>query len=254
MIARHNRCVTTAAWWISAVIAGSLATSSATFAQARNACGSEVVFPPDARPYGADYETWAVRYFQWSTAFPATANPAADNAPPDANQAGRVWYLATVTGSRTVTRQITVPVHTALFFTALSIRSNNADCPESTQLTVEELTQQVKDLWGSALRASVTIDGVPLAGLEDLQNTPYLVQTDGYSVTLSDHDNQEAAGGLECIPDGATISPNVARGVFVMVKPLPVGHHTIHITGVAGPEEDPAFVKDVTYQIDVVRH
>jgi len=210
-------------------------------------------FPPDSEPYGVSYEEWAERYQQWLFGFPATANPAADNAPPESNQSGRVWYLATVTGSRSVTRHMTVPAHTALFFSALSIRVNNKECPEDTTFSTAELTAKAEELWQTALTASVTIDGREVEGFDDLQTSPFLVQTDAFEATLADHDNLQAAGGLTCVPDGITIYPNVARGVYLMVKPLSLGHHTIRIVGVAGPPDDPAFEKDVTYEIDVVR-
>jgi hypothetical protein len=211
------------------------------------------VFPPDIRPYGVSYEEWAERYLQYTLAFPATQNPAADNAPPEAGQPRGVWFLPTVTGNRTVTRSITVPAFTPLFFGALSIRTNNTECPTDTSLTVDELTARTQELWATALEASVSIDGEPVPGLEDPQTTPYLVQTGPFPITLADHDNQVADGGLTCVPDGATLEPNVARGVFLMVRPLAVGQHTIRIRGVAGPPDAPAFTKDVTYEIEVVR-
>ncbi|MET0387187.1 MAG: hypothetical protein ABW321_14560 [Polyangiales bacterium] len=216
-------------------------------------CPRELVFPPDAEPYGKSYEDWVIRYQQWSIAFPATASPDYDTAPADEGQPRGVWFLPSVTGDRTVTRHMTVPAHTPLFVGALSIRSNNIECPVNTELTVDELIANAAEMWTGALEASVTIDGEVVPGLEDLQTSPYLVQTGGYAVTLADHDNQVAANGQECVPDGITISPNVSRGVFLMVKPLGPGHHTVRVVGIAGPEEDPAFVKDATYEIDVVR-
>ena len=143
----------------------------------------------------------------------------------------------------------TTPV---LFLSALSLRSNNTECPTDTTYSVDELFGIAEELWTTAIEASVVIDGEPVAGLEDPQTTPYLFRTGPFPITLADHDNQLAANGLTCVPDGITIEPNVAIGVFLMVRPLPIGSHTIQIRGVAGPEEDPAFTKDVTYQIEVV--
>ena len=211
------------------------------------------VFSPNASPYGASYEAWAARYLQWTMAFPATANPAADTAPPEADQPRGVWFLPSVTGNRTVTRTMTVPAHTPLFLAALTIRVNNTECPTDTEYTVDELFELAREQWATALETRVTIDGVDVADLEDPQTTPYLVETGPFAITLADHDNQLAANGLTCVPDGVTLEPNVARGVFLMVRPLSIGQHTIRIRGVAGPPEAPAFVKDVTYEIEVVR-
>ena len=60
-----------------------------------------------------------------------------------------------------------------------------------------------------------------------------------------------AATGTPCFPDGGTID-QVAVGAFLMVKPLPVGQHTIRVVGAAGPLPNPFFVKDATYQITVI--
>jgi hypothetical protein len=211
------------------------------------------VFLPEARPYGLSYEQWAVRYLQWSVAFPATANPAADNAPAEAGQTRGVWILPSVTGNRTVTRSVTVPAHTPLLVAALSLRVNNTECPTDTEYTLDELFERVRAQWEVARETHVTIDGVEVAELDDPQTSPYLVEAGPFPITLADHDNQLAAGGLSCVPDEVTLEPNVARGVFLMVRPLSLGSHTIQIRAVAGPPEAPVFVKDVTYQIDVVR-
>lgn len=212
-----------------------------------------LVFSPQASPYGVSYEEWAERFLQWAIAFPATANPAADNAPVEANQPRGVWFLPSVTGNRTVTRTLIVPAHTALFLSALSIRVNNTECPTDTDFTVDELFERAREQWDVAIETRVTIDGVDVSGLEDPQTSPYVFEAGPFPITLADHDNQLAANGASCVPDGITIEPNVARGVFLMVRPLPVGAHTIRIRGVAGPPEAPAFVKDVTYEIEVVR-
>jgi len=71
-------------------------------------------------------------------AFPATANPAADTAPPETGQPRGVWFLPSVTGDRTLTRQLTVPAHTPLLAAVLTIRTNNTECPTDTNLTVDE--------------------------------------------------------------------------------------------------------------------
>ena len=63
-------------------------------------------------------------------------------------------------------------------------------------------------------------------------------------------DNLIAAGGTPCFPNGGSID-TVAVGAFLMVKPLAVGHHTIRVTGAAGPLANPFFVKDATYEITV---
>lgn len=238
---------------LGAAVAVAIAFNAPVPALAEECSPQSLVFSPHAAPYGTTYEAWAVRYLQWGISFPATANPAADTAPVEAGQPHGVWFLPSVTGNRTVIRTVTVPAHTPLFLGALSIRVNNTECPTDTEDTVEELFERAGEQWETAVETRVTIDGVAIPGLEDPQTSPYLVETGPFPITLADHDNQLAANGLTCVPDGVTLEPNVALGVFLMARPLPIGQHTIRIRGVAGPPDAPAFVKDVTYQIEVVR-
>jgi hypothetical protein len=224
--------------------------ASPAFAGKGNA-GNPSIMPPQSNPHGLSYAEWAERYWQWSLSFPATANPAADTAPPESGQSGPVWFLPSVTGNRTVTRHMTIPAGTFLFFPALSVFQNNADCPVNTTFTQEELLEQANGAWDFAASLTVCIiDGAPVKGLENPQTTPYRVQTDLFYVTVADHDNIIAATGTPCFPDGGTIDM-VSVGAFLMVKPLPVGHHIIRVVGAAGPLPTPFFVKDATYNITV---
>jgi hypothetical protein len=215
------------------------------------------VFPPQSHPYGESYAEWAARYWQWSMSFPANADPGNDTAPVSSDQSGKVWFLPGVRGGATVTRQITVPHGKALFFPALSVFYNNADCPVNTTFTEEELLAQANGAWDFAAKLTeCSIDGVPVKGLENPQTSAYRLQTGGFDVTVADHDNLLAnVYGVPCFPDGGTID-QVAVGAFLMIKPLPPGRHTIQIVGAAGPPSPPDaffFVKDITYEITVVR-
>lgn len=235
--------------WIGLVLLG--ATASPAFAAGVGNLGNPNIMPPQSAPYDLSYAEWAERYWQWSLSFPATANPSADSAPPESNQSGPVWFLASVTGNRTVTRLMTIPAGTSLFFPALSVFYNNADCPVNTTDPVEVMLANANGSWDFAASLTVCIiDGVPVKGLEDPQETPYRLETDLFYVTVADHDNIIAATGTPCFPDGGTIDM-VSVGAFLMVKPLPVGRHTVRIVGAAGPLPTPFFVKDATYEITV---
>lgn len=236
--------------WALAVGALLAAASPQAFAGNGNQ-GNPNVSPPQSQPNDLSYADWAARYWQWGLSFQATANPAADTAPPESNQSGPVWFLPSVTGNRSVTRQMTIPSGTFLFFPTLSVYYNNADCPVNTTYTEAELLEQANGAWDfAASLTACSIDGVPVQGLESPQATAYRVQTSLFWVTVADHDNLIAASGATCFPDGGSID-TVAVGAFLMVKPLPVGHHTIRVTGAAGPLDDPFFVKDATYDITV---
>ena len=229
--------------WVSAVVGLSLLLASAAPALAGNENRhNPQVFPPQSHPFDASYEEWAARYWQWAQSFPSTANPGDGSAPPKSGQSGDVWFLASASGPP-VTRTITVPYGKGLFFPAVSVYNNNAACPVPTTYPVEVLWSQVNGFWPSVTLTSVTIDGVPVAGLENPQTTPYLLRQTVFKVTVANHHNLLAG---DCVLDGGVV-PTVAVGAFLMVKPLPIGHHIIEIVGAAPPH----LSKDVTYEITV---
>ena len=218
--------------------------------------------PPlaETRPYGKTYGEWSAKWWQWTMAFPSTADPASNTAPPDSAQSGKVWFLATahgsvtVGGSATVTRSLTVPKGKALFFPVLSVIDDNTGCPSYNDplLTADQLAAQAADIFTAVSETTCTIDGVPVQGLADPQHSPYRVQSPAFTYTVASHNNLLAAiFDGPCIPDGITVTPAVSDGVFLMLAPLSDGQHTIHFVGVVGPVASPFFFKDIIYNITV---
>ena len=228
--------------------------------------GYPAIAPPfvPTTPYGLTYSQWAAKYWQWTLAFPATADPASDTAPPDSRQSGPVWFLAgahgsaLVNGKATVTRQITVPEATALFFAVLSIFEDNTGRPtyDNPVLTVPQLADQVQNEWNSVASGTFcTIDGVPVNGLANPINSTYLIQSPPFSYTLApSHNLLASAFGESSVPNGTTVGPAIAEGVFLMVSPLAAGGiHTIRFGGVAAAPAShrPFLAWDITYYITV---
>lgn len=235
-----------------------LLTATASSAVAGDLLFQPQIIPPNALLGKLGYEELLAKWSQWTLSFPASADPAADTAPQESNQSGPVWFLAglhasaAAGGSGTVSRQITIPPGTALFFPVLSVWSDNSGCPNFTDLTVEQLRAGNAGNWSAVTETTCTIDGVAVRGLADPQTTPYLIQSPAFSYTLADHDNLLAADfGEPCIPDGLTVSPAVAEGVCLLLTPLPPGNHTIHFVGIVGPIEAPFVQFDETYEVSV---
>lgn len=215
--------------------------------------GNPNIMPPQSHPYGLSYAEWAERFWQWAHSFPSTANPANGTAPPESAQSGSVWFLASapfspVLGAATA-RDITIPAGTSLFSPVSSFFNSNQTLPEDTTFTEEELLEQANDIWDSvAVSTECIIDGVPVRGLENPQGTVYRVETDLFSVTVADHDNVQAGDG---VLDGETVD-ELTVGVFLMIKPLKVGKHTVRLVGVIEPAPGFVLTKDVTYTVTVV--
>jgi hypothetical protein len=213
--------------------------------------GQSLVFPPQAHPYGVSYQEWAARYWQRTLSLPVDA--ASYAAPLSDGQSGEVWVLASPLGiPPTETFQFSIPEGKAMLISPLTFWADNANCPSFTDFTVDELRAQVSAEWSQVSETSFTIDGVTIPGLTNPQDSPYLFDSTVFSYTLPDHDTYPAVlFGATCIANGTTIDGAVAEGEFLMVKPLPVGQHLIHMTAVFGPASSPFLVVDITFVITV---
>ena len=219
------------------------------------------ILPPQSRAYGFSYGEWAAQWWAWTLSFPVSADPANDSAPLDSNQSGEVWFLPGAhiksTGTISViTHQSTAPAGKALFFPVLTYWADDSDCPVFDTFTPEELLAFDTTAWDANVTLlSCTIDGVPVQGLSDPIHSSYRVQTPPFSYTLASHDNLLnnffAVGLLSCNLDGVTVYPAEADGVFLMLAPLSVGQHTIHVFAVIGPLAHPQSEKDITYQLTI---
>jgi hypothetical protein len=218
------------------------------------ALANDGVIPPvvASRPYGHTYAEWLAKWWQWSLAFPYNADPEAGTADISANQSGKVWFLPAPLGGATATRAGTVPAGTALFVPVLTFEADNTGCPTYTDFTAAQLAELAVGGWGTVTATSCSIDGVAVAGMENPTNSDFLVETPPFSYTVASHDNVLAnyPGFVNetCIPDGISVYPTVAIGVCVLIHPLSVGAHTIHI-GAANPTFGIAY--DVTFSITV---
>ncbi len=225
------------------------------------------VLPPNSTPHGQTYGEWAAAWSQWAYSMPVTQNPLFDTADCSAGQSDHVWFLGGVFGGSGlgVERSCTIPPGTALFFPVVNITVDNTGCADSlcppTTFTVDELRAIAKSSMDAASDLSCTIDGVAVRGLS--APSPYRVQSPVFSYTLPADPNNlinwllntigcyptpPPDGG--CYADGATVTPVVADGFYLMVAPLSAGEHTIRFAGslFGSPFED------ITYHITVARH
>jgi hypothetical protein len=252
-----NRILVAAQWLPALAVSALLTTAVAPALADDEDVYSPGVIPPvvPTHPYGLTYSEWLAKWWQWSLAFPVSADPEYGTADISAKQSGDVWFLPAPLGGGTGTRTGTVPEGTALFVPVLTFEADNTGCPTYTDFTAAQLAALVQGGWSAVTTTSCTIDGVAVAGMDNPTNSVYLVQTQPFSYKLAAYDNVLANYmgfvGETCIPDGTTVSPTVAEGICVMIRPLSVGTHTIHI-GAAAPTYGLAY--DVTFDITVAPH
>jgi hypothetical protein len=215
--------------------------------------GNPRVAPPQSNPYGQSYSQWSAAWWQYALSIPTDQSPFLDTSGVNfsVGQTGNVWYLSgtfclnpngqpcTSFNPATVVRDVTLRSGISLFFPILNSEADNLNFVTGQQdlgFTIPELRAQAKAFIDDTVgHLTCTIDGTPVQNL-DL----FRVTSPVFSYTLP-------ANNIAGVP-AQTVFPAVSDGVFLMVRPLSVGQHTIHFTGAA---PDFNFALDVTYNITV---
>ena len=198
------------------------------------------VIPPNANPYGKSYAEWSIDWWQWLASAPLDQNPGLDETGEfvDWGQSGPVWFLAPNFGGVSV-RDAIVPPGTALFIDVTAFETSTREGHGTTE---EELRGTAAYVVGLMENLSCEIDGVAVEMLEAYRTQ----SSEMFSLTVPD-DNVFDLWGVPT--DAGTYYPSVADGYYVMVAPLSVGNHTIHLHGEIPDFE---YVTDVTFHLTVI--
>jgi hypothetical protein len=218
--------------------------------------GNPGVFAPQSHPYGKTYSEWSAEHWKWIYSMPVDQHPLYGTADVGTGQPFKhVWFLG---GTYTATpdangniaavanRDVTIPAGTALIFPITDVE---ASVLEGNGTTAAELRDTAQWLQDHAQAMSCTIDGWVVHHLAN-----YRVQSPLFTIGPLPDNNVFEASGVTA-PEGTTTS-SVSDGVFVMVKPLCVGRHTIHFSGTLMFTLDPdtfdfIFSQDITYNVTV---
>ena len=211
--------------------------------------GNPGIAPPQSHFRGRTYSEWSAAWFQWVMSMPFTQHPLFDSPGVDCSegQTGNVWFISgRLGGTIAVNRSCTIPAGTALF---LNITSNgpvdNTGCDptgtfvQPTTFSIDQLRTFADSNLDSFIdsRGQCEIDGVSLQHLAGL-DPPYRVQSSVFSYTIPAFDNLLVLINGPCYdnPPAAdlTVAEAVADGVYVMIDPLPVGHHEIRFGNPSG--------------------
>jgi hypothetical protein len=203
-----------------------------TNAQSNN----NTIFSIDSKPYGLSYDQWAVKWWQWFVSIPASTSPASDttgvNCAQNQNDAN-VWYLAATFGGK-AERTCNIGSEKALFFTVIGTECN------AKQDKVKTLPQFQACVHG-------VMDGLKLATAQfDGINIPNVQR---YRLTSSVFPVVFPKGAVWEAPAGPTDMASDA--VYLMLKPLSKGNHTLHFAGQVFNPTNPAYnqATDVTYHL-----
>ena len=201
------------------------------------------ILMPDTNPYGKTYGEWSALWWQWAFSQPTTANPLFDTAPVGTGQPfSNVWFLGGSFTQANVTRDVTIPANTALFFPIVNSESDNFATPPVNDRMLRQVSKKAVD---QATNEFLTIDGMSVAGLDRFRT-----QSPAFTLGPLPDNNIYQFFGLD-VPKDST-SPAEAYGIYVMLQPLSPGQHTIQFGAtLPGGTGQPAFSFVVTYNITV---
>jgi hypothetical protein len=190
-----------------------------------------IVVPPNSNAYGNKYSEWAAQWGQMMFSIPASENPITDDIGSKCviGQRGPIWFLAGNFGG-TTSRSCAIPEHKALFFPVINFTDINV-----ANQTAQDLRAEIAPCVQGVTTLSVAVDGRYVQRLWER----FLVRSEAFDVTFPE-------GGFL---DPGTYSPAIDDGYYVMLKPLPVGTHTVQIVG-ASPACGLSL--DVTYDLTIV--
>jgi hypothetical protein len=214
------------------------------------------VIPPSGsvEQTGETYGQWSARWWQYALSIPVSTNPLLDptGAKCGRKQSGPVFFLvgtfaSTIAPSGDVNgianrARCVVPDDRILFFPVLNTECSTAEGNGTTDGALRDCATDSVD---QATHLAVEVDGRPVPGLADVKTTRLRAQSPLFTFHLP----ADNILGLR----GPRSSRSVSDGVYVMLKPLAVGRHTIHIHGQAPISATKKFTLDVTYRPLVVR-
>jgi len=213
------------------------------------------VAPVNSHHGGASYAEWSARQWQWLFSLPVDGHPLLDTADCSAGQSGHVWFLGGTFAAIEIEpgvilgqadRTCTIPSGTALFFPLIDVEASTLEGNGETEAELRELANFLADFIDPS-SLFLIIDGKPVTNLSS-----YRVESPLFTYGPLPDNNILQLFGLDA-PEGST-SPSVSDGYFALVKPLPVGTHTLHfggaldLTSIGGP----IFIQDIRYEITVV--
>jgi hypothetical protein len=182
------------------------------------------IFSPQSSPYDLTYGQWSAKWWQWALSIPNDVNPINDHNGTycTSNQNDKsVWFLAGSGGGK-VTRDCSMPSGKAIFFPIMDVECSYPENP--TAKTESELRQCAHADQDTVTHLTLSIDGTNIENL-----TAFRTDSPLFNFTTPDN----GIFDLHSVNSQA-----VSDGYFVMLKPLPVGTHEIHWSGVLGSSAD----------------
>lgn len=242
--------------------------------------GNPGIVPPHSSFRGLTYSEWSVEWFKWAYSLPLADHPLNDTADCSVGQTGDVWFLDGPFYGKVYPpqgRDCTIPPGTALFLTLKAASWDNEGCSSLNPPSVIQRTDYTEDTLRSFAQRDlingygvrkIIIDGVEIKGLPaacvptDPKScqSPYRVQSPVFDYTVPALDNTLIFFNGACYNDPNkngkpyTVPGVVADGYYVMIKPLPIGSHTIRFGQLDSITGTPIRLYTITVSVDEHEH
>jgi hypothetical protein len=213
-----------------------------TVTDGRSQSGPDV-FPPDAIVFGRTYAEWSAEWWQWNLSIPIPANPPLDTTGQHCRvqQSRPVFFLAGSPMTDPVSRDCTVPSDTPLFFPIITVECSNVEAAPFFGSTDEERRACAEGFIDAVDigTLSVTVDGEPVP-----DPSKFRVVSPPFDFRMPARQNI-----LE-LP-GVTSGDSASDGYWIMLGPLPEGHHDVHFAAEITSGPFAGFSQDITYNLTV---
>lgn len=171
----------------------------------------QLLLPPDAKVGNETFGELTARWWQWANRMPIPPYMDPDGQLCDFDQEGRVWFLAGTDGTFNAKRTCVVPANHHILMPIINIRYSNTRQHNGKPLplpckVLQESAAVNNDRLGSAV---VLVDGVPVTDV-----ARYRVRSDGCFPLVAEDEESPATA---------------ADGYWLLLKPLPLGRHTIAV-------------------------
>jgi len=109
--------------------------------------------PVNSKPYGLSFGEWSARHWQWLYSLPIDHHPLFDTADVSTGQTGKVWFIG---GGFTteledgnivarITRDVTIPNGTSLFFPLVDVETSTIEGNGTTEDELRDLANFIAD-------------------------------------------------------------------------------------------------------------
>ena len=199
------------------------------------------VFLPNEKPFNLTYGEWSADWWKWLLSSPNDSNPSTDKTGEycTMNQNNsNVWFLAGTSGGYEE-RKCSIPEGMAILVSPIEVICTFAEYPELK--TEDDLRNCAKSDQDAVKDVKLTVDSIPMTDLQNFRVTSSL-----FNVTLPENN-------IFGVPPQTTEA--ISDGTFVMLKELPVGHHTIYASGLLvdfTTTSNLNFVSEVKYDINII--